>query len=189
MRNIKQLLICFILTMIVGFTYGQKDIKEITLYKTIEDFKSNNGEKIGKFNNFSMGIGHVALIVENGKKSVSVKDYWGFTIDSTLFRVNKSDFVMVFSVGKIVYYEHGVLHLRMLLSDTGTGWTESDSKLFFYSSTLSSAIFNNLNKFIKSVSNPDKAILKLEDGIKEASKTRDFNKRLNAVRKCVLKFN
>lgn len=187
MKNLKTRLLCSLLIFVFINSYSQEYENVVTTYYTYDDYKSDRGKEIGYISSFSIGMGHVILVVGDDKKKVDVQDYWGFSVDSVLFRVAKSDALRVYSVGKIVYYEDGPMHLNLLIS--GYAGVEQGENIYNYSETLTSEIFNSTRKMLKSLSNPDKEVVKMLDEIRKSHSIMDMNKQINAIRKCVLKYN
>jgi hypothetical protein len=187
MKNLKTLFLCSFLIFVLMDSYCQEYENVVTTYYTYDDYKSDRGKEIGYVSSFSIGIGHVILFVGDEKKSVDLQDYWGFSVDSILFRVKKSYALRVYSVGKIVYYEDGPMHLNLLID--GYAGVEDGENIYYYSQTLNSEIFNSSKKMIKSMNNPDNEIVKMMDEIRKSHSIMDMKKQINAIRKCVLKYN
>lgn len=180
MKRIMHFVLTGVLMLVLSYSYCQNESREVTVYKTLKDFQSDKGEKVGNLTNYSITLGYATLIVDNNTK-IKVKDYWGFAVDSTLFRSYKSSFITVMSVGKMVYYEMGILHLR--------GWATTGEKIYFYSKSLSSKIYAKLGRFKRSLEKTDTETLTVIKGIKKAMKTRGINDQMEAVRASVFKLN
>lgn len=187
MKNFKSIFVFTFLIMIVGYSYGQGNT-ETVIYKTYEDFKNKKGKSIGKIINYAIGVGHAKLKPSSGK-SISIKGYWGFTVGDVLFRMRKNDFVKVGGVGKLVYYEHGTASLSMILNDVPAASIDATESMFYYSATLTSEMYNSLNKYKKRVENPDEATIKLFNCLKSAHKTKKLRDEIKAVRKCIESLN
>lgn len=162
---------------------SQRDVKDVVMFDTYEDFVNKKGRNVGKFNGFAFGMGTNYLKVDQGNTEVDFDKSWGFTIDSSLFRVAKIP-LLVYSAGKIVYYESGVAHLRMLLDDDGSGWISTSQTFCYFSNTLTSKVYkyNGLGK-IKKV-NPESAELIecIRNGFKS---TGSYKQEVYNTRKCM----
>jgi hypothetical protein len=109
------------------FIYGQK---QITIYKTYEDFTNGIGEtKVGDYciaSTYEL-FGPRIIRLKNKKKSASKGEkilsldcnkIWGFKYNDALFRTTakkEPGFILrVVSIGKLVYYELGIPHIALM---------------------------------------------------------------------------
>lgn len=90
--------------------------KEIVLYKTYDDYVSENGEKM----DFYAGSGYMntrtLIDFQKEKEVISVNSskYWGFKIDDCFFRFDEyGTLIKLISNENIVYWENGLASLEM----------------------------------------------------------------------------
>jgi hypothetical protein len=91
---------------------------QITVYTSYDDFINKKGKTYEGFQYHTATNKNFKLLFKSdGKKTViSCKDIWGFTYKDVLFRVDRTDNqpARVVSDEKIVYYENGGAHIKML---------------------------------------------------------------------------
>lgn len=112
-------LCCFFFTYI---TFSQTDEGEeynkydIELYNTLEDYKTDNGIVIGKYNSFRFGTRKMNFLIGADKTKYRVDTCWGFKIKERVFRNSKKNHCeMIVYEGSIVIYDNGIYNLRKIL--------------------------------------------------------------------------
>jgi hypothetical protein len=109
--KLKLIFLCYILFQ----TTHIKSQDTINVYKTFDDFKNNNGEKMNEY----MGISGIAVSVsfKKGNEIVKLKckNFWGFDYNGRLYRndMNTGLPCCVFKTGKCIFYANGQAHLAM----------------------------------------------------------------------------
>jgi hypothetical protein len=111
-------------------------LKEIVLYKTYEDYVSENGEKMDFYAGWDYMGTRTSIDFKKGNELISVNasKYWGFKIDDCFFRFDEyGTLIKLVSNGKIVYWENGLANLEMC--ENGTTSAEVNIGYFCYLST------------------------------------------------------
>lgn len=127
-QSMKQLTI-FLLASLISFQSIAKDDYSLVVYKTYEDYKSNNGEALHEFMGFEwlLGVLRVFYKVKRKGKDELWKDVtksYGFSIGEQFYRIVKGKPYRVLMEGKLVYYENGLAHLNMLVGQEDEGLVE-----------------------------------------------------------------
>ncbi len=166
-------------------------------YITYDDYISNNLQIMKDVDDFEMGLlpMRIFFINQEGKiQKVSCKKMWGFKLRGNLFRSIDRDVAKVIDSGKVVYYESGVAHLRMILLNTNSAEFHLGFS-YYISRTLNDECFYSLKKFFKK--NTEFTALKfclkteapLAYKVGEAGYERLTSDGLGQIRNCVRKFN
>lgn len=138
-------LILLILLMIPLVSMAQ-----LTVYKTFEDFKNQEGESYAIYYGH-MHIGGKYRILVKQKRTdkeikIKCKKIWGFTYKDQLFRSTgkTGSFARLMYQGGIYYYENGVAHMDILSSDAGQG-NFSIGYFAYFSEGINSELFPYTN--------------------------------------------
>tara|TARA_R110002050_G_scaffold97971_1_gene203612 strand:- start:52 stop:636 length:585 start_codon:yes stop_codon:yes gene_type:complete len=192
----KWLFISLVLTFFnasAQFEKVERDNK-IYIYKSFEDFKSDNGEYIGEFEDFASSPIYNAFgfffMKENGKKRyVGVKkSNWGFRVGEHVFRKQKAGENVVLGVLKHkekVFYISGAMVLRMLGNEGKSGWS-SDSNVLFYSDNYESDVFR-IDKLLKKEKD-NSSFFKLNKCLEEAKRLEGNQAKFKASKSCIENF-
>lgn len=124
-------------------TSSTNDRLKIYVYKTYDDYKRKKGNYIGILNGYTDGVVKTTLLyVQEGErvnKELPLTGFWGFEIDTCLFRVNSKLPVAVMKQKDLVFYFDGHAYISGLLNNRERyGSNEKDG--VFYSLDLKSAI-------------------------------------------------
>ncbi|MBI1288857.1 MAG: hypothetical protein GC178_14915 [Flavobacteriales bacterium] len=83
----------------------------VKVYKTYEAYQKRDGKEIGEFWNFFWSLREFVLVTKNGGREVKTNTdgFWGFTVDSALYRVDHNTPYRVDIVApELVFYQHGI---------------------------------------------------------------------------------
>ena len=192
MKNLKLIiLITFILSSI--FSNAQ-----VTVYRTFDEYKNGKGQEFDNLKNYKQIDAKIRLVLSknNIESAIICKDIWGFMYKNSLFRVDKDNsgysLAMVVATGKLVYYENGLAHLRMLYHETNSSSYDSFDGYAAY-------ISKDLNSFMVPIEKASVYThhIKVKKGIKKFKKEypqfNDFfdclrNYNIETVRRCIAKF-
>ncbi len=166
-------------------------------YITYDDYISGNLQNMRDIDDFAIGAlpSRIFFINPEGKiQKVFGKNMWGFILKGNLFRCIGRDVAKVVDSGKVVYYESGVAHLKMILFNTDKA-VFYDGWAFYMSRTLNDKCFFSLEKFFKKNVDfiPLKFCLKTEAPLAYKVGTAGYERLtsegLAQIRNCVRKFN
>ncbi len=107
---------------------------ELVIYKTYEDFQNKKPLENGEFISWrGSEVGGVFTSRKNGKLDyVKTRDIWGFLYYDKLFRVCKEDGnpARLMNAGKIMYYENGYAHMRMLEQNSDKAFSDGGTNCY-----------------------------------------------------------
>jgi hypothetical protein len=117
----KKIILLNFLAFSLSFSFAQTG-----LYKTYEDYKKGNLEKMDEIKQWvtaNMNVSYVNFISPDGSiVKYKPKDYWGFVYQGNLFRSRGNhDYACLKDSGKIFYYENGHAWIGIIKHDTKNG--------------------------------------------------------------------
>jgi len=104
-----RLTILFSLTLL----YTQSSFSQefpVTLFKTFSDYENNQGVELGDYYGYGISTAGFSIITKKAgkKRTEKMNDYWGFLLDSALYRVdNKTAYLVIKIKPEFVFYLHG----------------------------------------------------------------------------------
>ena len=169
------------------------------IYKTYEDYVSGNILPMKKVDNIKtprlakMEITFLDSL--DNKLTFMGNQIWGCIINGLLFRQDGKGFNAVTVIGKVCFYENGVVHLRKVTGDKSLESLPEDN-ITRVSAGLNGKYFDTFKKFLKA--NP--GYESLEDCLNNITASArfvkgsvtglaDFSELNTAFRKCIEKFN
>ena len=172
--------ICLLL-LLSNNTLSQNHHPKITIYKTYEDFHEKKGEVIGNLTSYKSNYWDKYSLKTDKGNFFSLKGIWGFTLDSSLFRViGIGTPIYVHTQGKFVYYEHGKYYINQLLD--GKANVDYNATFRYFSDGLSSDFVESSAKAFALQNTEFKPAYLC---YKEQPKSKDFQEDINNFRACV----
>lgn len=182
---------CFLVIffLFLSTSYGQNNSnKSLIVFKTYEDFVSNSGLNLGKISDYSYdnwGGNKIVVIKEDVEEKININQYWGFSIDDNIFRMNKDGIrlpLLVLKKNEKIFYVDGYIYFdKIVFGKNGYSIRESDG--YFYSDNLNSEIFE-ITKIIKKEKDNPK-LKDLIECIKKAKKRIGYQSKFNGYSKCL----
>jgi hypothetical protein len=146
-------LLSLILLFFVNSVLSQEDSiskYDLVLYETYDDFKQNKGINKGKMLTYQYSTWGSNIIKLVSEENVNLNDYWGFTVNEYLFRMNKFSLripMFVYVLDKKVFYIDGYLVFnKIAFNSKREGRTIRESDAIFYSDNLNSEVYK-ISKF------------------------------------------
>ncbi len=92
--------------------------KQVVAYKTYEDYVAEKGDEMGSYLGYENTRNGMKInFKQEGKEiAVSAENYWGLKIEDCFFRFDgDNQLIKLVNNGKIVYWENGLVNLRICL--------------------------------------------------------------------------
>lgn len=186
-------LLFVILLFFVNSVLSQEDSiskYDLVLYETYDDFKQNKGVNKGKMLTYqysTWGSNKIELV---NKENINLNDYWGFTVDEYLFRMNKYSLripMFVYVLDKKVFYIDGYLVFnKIAFNSKREGRTIRESEAIFYSNDLNSEVYE-ISKFTSREKN-NTHYKELVACFNLAKKRYGYQAQFNGRKKCLNQF-
>lgn len=167
------------------------------VYRTFEDLQNKKGEEYGELDYDFYGD-KWKLVFEKGGQKIKIRceEIWGFEYKGGLFRIDtqigKALPIRVIAIGKLVYYENGPAHIKMLRNESNSStYGDFDGYATYISKTLTSELVPIEKSTI--MSHNIKVAKSIKDFRKVNTEYEDFfnclnNYRIETVRRCIAEF-
>ncbi len=191
MKTIQLFIIVLFSISSLSKIYSQKATpKNLIVYKTYEDYTSNSGINLGiisALRNSDMGGNKIFVKDENNKEiKININQYWGFSVNNFIFRMNKNSVLipmLVLKNNEKIFYGDGYLYISKIVFNNDNGSTFIKSDGVFYSDDLNSKVFE-ITKIIKNEKDNPKLVDFIEC-IKQGKERYGAQSKLNGYLKCV----
>jgi hypothetical protein len=104
-----RLIILFSLTLLYTQTSFSQEFS-VTLFKTFSDYENNQGVELGDYYGYGLSSAGFSIITKKAgkKRTEKMNDYWGFRLDTSVFRVDrKTPYLVIKIMPEFVFYLHG----------------------------------------------------------------------------------
>lgn len=162
--------------------------KRVFMFKTHEDFKSNNHIYVGDYDGYIWGSGGgniIKVVYDNDYKKINMNDYWGFILDDYVFRVSHKKPripVCVIKTEPKVFYMGGYFFLSYFYD--GDFSSSRIASGYFYSDDMNSRVYpieKILKKEKETTNNELKSLLKC---VEKGKKRYGYQAQFNGYSKC-----
>lgn len=107
--------IAFSLGLLMGLFLSSS--ASVVVYRTYQEYESNRGTAYDDYKGATVQMGKVTMTLTKGglEEKVKCSEIWGLTYNDKLFRIDKMGSpVMLWSQGKVCFYENGTAHMEAM---------------------------------------------------------------------------
>jgi len=167
--------------------------KKVYMYKTFDDFQSNNGEYVGDFSATKWndwGSNKIYVEKNSVETKINLNKYWGFKIDEYTFRMNENSPGIPLTVVNqkgFTFYCDGYIYLYMIQFNKNDGVSSRTKTPLFYSKTINSKVFE-ITKIIKNEENNPELSSLIKCIKKGRERIGGYQAQFNSYYDCVINF-